>query len=150
MGWAYFPFRLDLLQYILVNSVSSFLQSERDGIQPTRSVDFPMTLLVPVLILAILVLAWIAWLAFGPTSNPIMPSYFLRTDSLESTEGDSLVVGSDAGASKPAVEETEHVRTRLHALNGSAASLTGNALHMELRPSLQRYSKSDARVSEPF
>ena len=86
-----------------------------------------MTLLVPVLILAI-----------------------LRTGSLDSTEGDSLVVGSDAGASMPAVEETEHVRTRLHALNGSAASLTGNALHLELRPTLQRYSKSDARVSEPF
>lgn len=109
-----------------------------------------MTLLVPVLILAVLVLAWIAWLAFGPRSNPIMPSYFLRTGSLESTEGDSFVVGSDAGASMPAVEETEHVRTRLHALNGSAASLTGNALHLEFRPSLQRYSKSDAPFSEPF
>lgn len=109
-----------------------------------------MTLLVPVLILAILVLAWIAWLAFGPRSNPIMPSFFLRTDSLESTEGDSFAVGSDAGATKPAVEETEHVRTRLHALNGSAASLTGHALHLELRPALHRYSKSDARISEPF
>ena len=109
-----------------------------------------MTLLVPVLILAILVLAWIVWLAFGPRSNPIMPSYFLRTGLLESTDGDSLVAGADAGASMPAVEETEHVRTRLHALNGSASSLTGNALHLELRPTLQRYSKSDARVSEPF
>jgi hypothetical protein len=109
-----------------------------------------MTLLVPVLILAILVLAWIVWLAFGPRSIPIMPSYFLRTDSLESPVGDSLAGGTDAGAKMPAVEETEHVRTRLHALNGSAASLTGNALHLELRPHLQHYSKFDARNPEHF
>lgn len=107
-----------------------------------------MALLVPVLILAILVLGWITWLAFGPRSSVALPSYLFQTADRKSTDHDVVADTQSAAPLRPAVDESEHVRARLHALNSSAASLTGNALHLELRPALHIYCTVNGRDTD--
>ncbi|MFM7516057.1 MAG: hypothetical protein ACKO3V_03865 [Pirellula sp.] len=99
-----------------------------------------MTLLVPVLVLAILVLGWIAWLAFGPRSTPILPSHLLSNHSRDALDRYEQSSGLDTVPASTVVDETEHLRDRLHASNSTASPLMGNALHLELRPALHMYS----------
>lgn len=99
-----------------------------------------MTLLVPVLVLALLVLGWIAWLAFGPRSTPILPSHLLSNHSRDALDRYEQSSGLDTVPTSTVVDETEHLRDRLHASNSTASPLMGNALHLELRPALHTYS----------
>jgi hypothetical protein len=107
-----------------------------------------MTLLVPVLILAILVLAWIAWLAFGPRSTPVLPSYLMHDRDWVANQAEDDSGGAEFPPLGRSAREAQHVQDRLHASNGSAASLNGNAMHLELRPVLHEYSAADGRRTD--
>ena len=130
------------------------MHAKRDDGRPNRFDDVPMTLLVPVLLLAILVLAWIAWLAFGSWSSPVLPSYLLHGDSQGHSnrflafDPQSPHRGPLLG--EPLLDETEHVRTRLSASNSNASSLSGNALHLEMRPAWHDYGSASRCTSDSY
>lgn len=139
--------RFDTIQ-VASGAGGSLPQVGRDGIQLNRFDDFPMTLLVPVLVLALLVLGWIAWLAFGPRSTPILHSCLLGNHSLDASDRELLASGLGSVPDGTNAEETEHLRNRLHASNSSASPLTGNALHLELRPALHRYGTASGQYKD--
>jgi hypothetical protein len=107
-----------------------------------------MTLLVPVLVLAILVLGWIAWLAFGPRSTPIVPSYLLSDHPRDAFDRTTQSNGFDSVPSSTIVDETEHLRDRLHASNSTASHLMGNAMHLELRPTQHSYGNAGGQGND--
>lgn len=127
----------------------SLLHARRDDGRLNCFDDFPMTLLVPVLILAILVLAWVAWLAFGPWSSPVQPIYFLHMDSHRSSNC-NLAVATECYPGGISLDELQRVRIRLTASNGCAASLSGNALHVEIRPGMQNGVFAMGRCLESY
>jgi hypothetical protein len=82
-----------------------------------------MILFVPALLIALVVLIWIAWLAIGPTSVAIEPKRFLFDDRKESIEDDSSP--SDGSSRVASHDYREHVQNRLDSSHPPLSSLAG-------------------------
>ena len=83
-----------------------------------------MILLVPALLIALAVLGWIGWLAFGPLATPVeQPRFFLAARE-ETTDREEN--GESPSSNLSSAEYERHLRDRLDVPHLHLGSLSGS------------------------
>lgn len=83
-----------------------------------------MILLVPALLIALAVLGWIGWLAFGPHATPVeQPRFFLASRD-ETTDREEN--GETPSSNLSSAEYERHLRDRLDVPHLHLGSLSGS------------------------